>query len=158
MIRWCAMNCWRASRARCTNMEPLLNDLSQLYGQVEGTCSSSPQQVDLNEWLLPSLLPWRTVAQEKGLAVADGYRRDLPVIEIDPDRLNQVLGNLISNAIKYTPQGGAVTVTADAEPGLVNIGVCDTGPGIAPRSRNAFLSPSTAARRTAVSRRAWDWD
>ncbi|MEJ2754199.1 MAG: hypothetical protein P8169_16220, partial [Chloroflexota bacterium] len=49
------------------NMEPLLNDLSQLYGQVEGNIQISPQPVDLNEWLLPALLPWRTVARESGL-------------------------------------------------------------------------------------------
>jgi signal transduction histidine kinase len=132
------------------NMEPLLNDLAQLYGQGQGSIQLNVQPVDLNEWLLPSLLPWRTVAREKGLTWQADFAEDLPVVEIDPDRMNQVIGNLISNAIKYTPQGGAVTVTADADPGMINIAVCDTGPGIEPEEQERIFEPfyrSQAHRR-----------
>ena len=133
-----------------TNMEPLLNDLSQLYGQVQGTVQLTLQPVDLNEWLLPSLLPWRTVAQEKGLEWQTDIASDLPEVEIDPDRMNQVIGNLISNAIKYTPEGGAIAVTADAGKDVVNIGICDTGPGIDPEEQERIFEPfyrSQAHRR-----------
>ena len=133
-----------------TNMEPLLNDLSQLYGQVQGTVQLTLQPVDLNEWLLPALLPWRTVAREKGLAWQVDIAADLPTIEIDPERMNQVIGNLISNAIKYTPQGGAVAVTADADKDTVNIGICDNGPGIDPEEQERIFEPfyrSQAHRR-----------
>ena len=132
------------------NMEPLLNDLSQLYGQVQGRVQIAPQAVDLNEWLLPSLLPWRTVAREKGLDWQADVAADLPTIEIDPDRMNQVIGNLISNAIKYTPQGGTVTVTAEAGRDMVDIGVCDNGPGIDPEEQERIFEPfyrSQAHRR-----------
>jgi signal transduction histidine kinase len=132
------------------NMEPLLNDLAQLYGQGQGSIQLNVQPVDLNEWLLPSLLPWRTVAREKGLTWQADFAEDLPVVEIDPDRMNQVIGNLISNAIKYTPQGGAVTVTADADPGMINIAVCDTGPGIDLEEQERIFEPfyrSQAHRR-----------
>ena len=133
-----------------TNMEPLLNDLSQLYGQVQGTVQLTLQPVDLNEWLLPSLLPWRTVAQEKGLEWQTDIASDLPEVEIDPDRMSQVIGNLISNAIKYTPQGGAIVVTADAGKDVVNFGICDTGPGIDPEDQERIFEPfyrSQAHRR-----------
>ena len=133
-----------------TNMEPLLNDLSQLYGQVQGTVQLALQPVDLNEWLLPALLPWRTVAREKGLAWQVDIAADLPTIEIDPERMNQVIGNLISNAIKYTPQGGAVTVTGSAGRDMVNIGISDSGPGIDPEEQERIFEPfyrSQAHRR-----------
>ncbi len=133
-----------------TNMEPLLNDLSQLYGQVEGTVQIKPRAVDLNEWLLPSLLPWRTVAREKGLTWQADIAADLPTITADPDRLNQVIGNLLSNAIKYTPEGGAVIVTAAADAAVVHIAVCDTGPGIDPAEQELIFDPfyrSQAHRR-----------
>jgi signal transduction histidine kinase len=138
------------------NMEPLLNDLSQLYGQVEGNIQLSPQPVDLNEWLLPSLLPWRTVARERGLEWQADIVEDLPVVEIDPDRMSQVLGNLLSNAIKYTTEsassteGGVVAITADADQDMVNIAVCDTGPGIDQQEQERIFEPfyrSQAHRR-----------
>jgi two-component system sensor histidine kinase BaeS len=132
------------------NMEPLLNDLSQLYGQVEGGVQLNLQAVDLNEWLLPVLLPWRTVAREKDLEWEADIAENLPVVEIDPDRMNQVLGNLISNAIKYTPPGGVVTVTAGADWDKIRIGVCDSGPGIDPQEQERIFEPfyrSQAHRR-----------
>ncbi len=132
------------------NMEPLLNDLSQLYGQVEGTVQLNRRSVDLNEWLLPALLPWRTVAREKGLVWQTDVAADLPRLLIDPERMNQVLGNLISNAVKYTPEGGTVTVRAAAGGSEVHIGVCDDGPGIDLAEQERIFEPfyrSQAHRR-----------
>lgn len=59
----------------------------------------------------------------------------LPEIEADPQRISQVLGNLVSNALHHTPPGGTITLRGwvePAEPGRVNISVRDTGVGIAP--------------------------
>lgn len=55
---------------------------------------------------------------------------DLPTLRVWPDQLEAVLVNLVDNAIKYTPAGGAVTVQARRLPGLCQIRVTDTGPGI----------------------------
>jgi signal transduction histidine kinase len=55
---------------------------------------------------------------------------NLPEIYIDPERMAQVLGNLLSNALKYTPQGGRVLVTAGAHKSEAWYRVSDTGPGI----------------------------
>jgi signal transduction histidine kinase len=50
----------------------------------------------------------------------------------DPDRLAQVLANLLSNAVRYTPRGGVVTVRAEGRPGDVLVSVANTGEGIPP--------------------------
>jgi len=60
--------------------------------------------------------------------------RDPGEVSIDPDRLVQVLGNLLENAMRYTPQGGTIDVTCDRTgSGVVSISVVNTGPGIAPQ-------------------------
>jgi signal transduction histidine kinase len=55
---------------------------------------------------------------------------DLPTVNADRARLEQVLGNLIRNALRYTPEGGLVAVEAAPRDGLVEVIVEDTGPGI----------------------------
>lgn len=57
---------------------------------------------------------------------------DSVAVTVDPDRLGQVLGNLLDNALRYTPEGGTVTVTSTVLDNRVEITVSDTGEGIAP--------------------------
>ncbi|MFI5843509.1 sensor histidine kinase [Catenuloplanes sp. NPDC051500] len=57
---------------------------------------------------------------------------DDPEVIVDPVRLRQIVGNLVSNAIRHSPPGGAVTVRLSMRPGRMVIAVSDTGPGIAP--------------------------
>ncbi len=56
----------------------------------------------------------------------------LPVVRVDPQRMQQVLGNLVSNSLRYTPAGGAITLAAALSDGAVELTVADTGSGIAP--------------------------
>jgi len=57
---------------------------------------------------------------------------DLPLVDGDPVRLRQMIGNLLENAIKYTPEGGTVTLEAASEDSQVIMRVSDDGPGIPP--------------------------
>jgi signal transduction histidine kinase len=75
------------------------------------------------------------VAGEQGLELAIEYAADLPRVDADPHRLQQALSNLLGNAIKFTPAGGRVLLSArvadDQEEGLaIRFAVSDTGPGI----------------------------
>jgi signal transduction histidine kinase len=63
------------------------------------------------------------------------------MVDIDPDRLAQAVGNLFSNAIKYTPPGGSVTLSAGASEHDIWIAVADTGPGIAAEERERVFEP-----------------
>ncbi len=131
-------------------LQPLLDDLAQLHGQVTGKIQLQEEAVALSDWLPPLLLPWRAAAQEKGLHWQTNIPLDLPTIEIDPTKMAQVLGNLLSNAIKYTPAGGEVRVTAVAHTDHIAIAVQDTGPGIDPTEHKRVFEPfyrSTAQRR-----------
>jgi len=122
-------------------MEPLLDDLAQLHGQVEGNIALQWQEVNLGEWLPPLLLPWRAFAVDKGLTWQTEIPAHLPTVRIDPHRLAQALGNLLSNAIKYTPAPGGVQVTAGSTAEDVWIQISDTGPGISPGEQARVFEP-----------------
>jgi signal transduction histidine kinase len=73
------------------------------------------------------------------LAIGD----DLPIVVADEQRAEQVLTNLLGNAVKYTPEGEPVTVTVSADAGVVVTTVCDRGPGIAPAERDLVFERFT---------------
>jgi PAS domain S-box-containing protein len=70
----------------------------------------------------------------KGVSLQTDVPPDLPPVLADPARVRQIVGNLVGNAVKFTPTGGriAVRARADAEPGAVLVTVADSGPGIPP--------------------------
>ena len=70
-------------------------------------------------------------AEAKGLDLSVQVEPHLPAVRIDPDRIQQVLLNLVGNAIQYTPAHGRITVSAHREDGWIRIDVADTGAGIA---------------------------
>ena len=71
-------------------------------------------------------------AEQKGITLAVDVGDDLPLVHVDPERMTQVFGNLVSNALRYTPAGGAIRLGASAKDGHVVMQVQDTGTGIAP--------------------------
>ena len=77
---------------------------------------------------LSSMLPAASDGVELTTAVAD----DLPLIEVDPLRIREVLTNLVSNAVRHAGRPGSVRVVATAGAGWVEMGVVDSGPGIDP--------------------------
>jgi signal transduction histidine kinase len=77
---------------------------------------------------------------------------DFPVVLADEERISQVLSNLISNAIKYSPAGGEVRISGEARPEQVILCVSDQGPGIDPHDLphifDRFYRADEAARKT----------
>jgi signal transduction histidine kinase len=68
----------------------------------------------------------------RGVAIEDLVPDDLPPIFVDRERVHQVLFNLVDNAVRFTPSGGRVVVSARRANGSCEVSVTDTGPGIAP--------------------------
>lgn len=122
-------------------LQPLLDDLTQLHGQVLGTLELERTDVDLSEFLPVIVAPWRVAAQEKGL----GWREEIPAnlarVSVDGDRVARAIGNLLSNGIKYTPSGGTITVSAGSDASQAWICVGDTGPGIAEADQEHIFDP-----------------
>ena len=109
--------------------------LAELVGDVldtsrieAGTFSYRFEEVDLGR-VVAEAIETAVLAQQEVPVVASGHGA-LPAIRGDRTRLRQVLGNLIENAVKYSPEGGEVRVSAAAANGEVRIAVRDAGPGI----------------------------
>ncbi len=70
------------------------------------------------------------IANQRGISIEVETSPGLPEVNVDPDRMPQVLGNLVDNALRYTPEGGNVTLTAEYIPMGVALSVKDSGDGV----------------------------
>lgn len=123
------------------HIQQLMTDLHLVYEQAFGQITLDRQPTDLHEWLTTSLVHWRTAAQQKGLDWCAAIPDPLPILPIDPMRLGQALGNLVSNAIKFTPTPGTVTIAAGTTPTTFWITVTDSSPGIDPAEQEKIFEP-----------------
>jgi signal transduction histidine kinase len=101
---------------------------------AEGDADTNPPQLEELDLALAvrSAIDLATPSVERaGLRLQTEIPDSLPA-RADPDRLAQVLANLLSNAVRYTPTGGSITVRAERQPADVLISVANTGDGIPP--------------------------
>jgi signal transduction histidine kinase len=115
-------------------MERLIGDLLDASAIASGTLSIDTRPVSPFELLVEILEMHAAVCAERTIELTMACPQFLPEVRADFQRLLQVLGNLVGNAIKFTPRGGRIRVGATLEAGFVRFWVEDTGIGI-PRER-----------------------
>jgi signal transduction histidine kinase len=117
----------------------LINDLLD-HSRIEaGVVKVRPEPVDLGELLSAARQDHAVLARKKRLAFSFDPPKDLPRLSADPHRLRQVLDNLLSNAFKFTPEGGRVVLSARAGKREVVVSVKDSGVGLSPlEARRVF--------------------
>jgi PAS domain S-box-containing protein len=111
----------------------LINDLVDSARVASGKLRLEYRQVNLVDIVRSSFEAQKPAAETQALNYAFETKREQIVIFGDSGRLQQVFGNLISNAIKFTPQGGSVKVEIDGNEEAVAVTVSDTGQGIDPK-------------------------
>jgi len=122
-------------------LQRLLDDLAQLHDQVLGRRALNLVVVQFDQWLADTLTPWEAAARAKGLTWESQVMPDLPAMTIDPDRLAQAIGNILSNAIKFTPPGGQVSTRVAILNGKLTVCVADSGPGIPEDEQETVFHP-----------------
>jgi signal transduction histidine kinase len=110
----------------------LINDILDLSRLDAGKAELHEEPVQLGPLVSDCLRMVERQAQEGGLALSQDIASDLPRLLGDERRIKQVVINLLTNAIKFTPRGGQVIVAVRHDPDGVRICVDDTGIGIAP--------------------------
>ncbi|MBN1936984.1 MAG: GAF domain-containing protein [Anaerolineae bacterium] len=114
-----------------------LLDISKIEGEGLRLNLASESMADIVAEVVVAL---QQQVEEKGQVLVLDVPTDLPEIQADRDRMIQVVINLVSNASKYTPQGGKVTVKGWCENGHLMLDVRDTGIGISPQDRERLFT------------------
>jgi len=112
----------------------LINDMLDISRIESGRISLNPEDVEIHGAVEQAIAALRPLVEDKGLQVQTELVEEPSTIVADRARLQQILTNLISNACKYTPPGGWVTVRSESLDGQIAISVSDTGIGIPPEA------------------------
>jgi signal transduction histidine kinase len=127
-----------AVRSKCVNvintesrrLERIVGDMLSVSEIEAGSLKLRPGEVRLDAFFEELEADYRAQAGDKEIALKFDLPPKLPVLEGDRDKLMLALHNLVGNALKYTPAGGAVTVKVTEEGGWLSVAVTDTGIGI----------------------------
>lgn len=111
-------------------LQRLVADLEELSRAESDRLALDVRRAQVRTLIEAAAARLRPQFDDKGVALAVDVPPVLPPVVVDPDRIGQVLTNLLGNALQYTPAGGRVRISARRDPGGTAIAVSDTGIGI----------------------------
>jgi signal transduction histidine kinase/putative methionine-R-sulfoxide reductase with GAF domain len=117
----------------------LINDILDLSKIEAGRMELEPADFDLPSSIDNALTLVRERAGRRGITLGRAIDEHVGTIRGDERKVKQVLLNLLSNALKFTPEGGRIDVRAAVSDGMVEVSVADTGVGIAPEDQEAVF-------------------
>jgi signal transduction histidine kinase len=117
--------------AQTERLTRLVDQLLELSRLESGDVPMVREQLALRPLVERVLTEIEVVSSRRDVEVSDRVPADLPAVYADAERVHQVLFNLLDNAVRFTPSGGRITITASRRNGAVDVAVADTGPGIA---------------------------
>lgn len=128
----------------------LINDLLDLSRIESGRIEARRERLDIATLIAGVAAAFRPQLERKGQHLALDFDAGLPAVSGDADRIIQVFTNLISNAHKYTPNGGSITVRGTAEREAVRVDVTDSGMGLTPDEQGQLFTRFFRSRRRAA--------
>jgi PAS domain S-box-containing protein len=130
------------------HMLGLIDDLLDLSRVQVGKFTVSQEPVALSPVVKAALVEVAGAAMAKDVTLVNRVPGELPVVDADAQRVRQVMANLVGNALKFTPAGGTITVSAEAAEDGVRVSVADTGIGIAPEQQTRIFQSFTQVDMT----------
>jgi two-component system, OmpR family, sensor histidine kinase BaeS len=131
----------RGMEEETSRLQYLLDELANLYDKAMGGLELDRKPVQAAAWLRGVLIPWKAAAEEKHIQWQEEIPDSLPSISIDSVRMAQVVGNILSNAIKYTSPGGTMKIAASVDEKAFLLKVSDTGAGVLAEEREKIFLP-----------------
>jgi signal transduction histidine kinase len=123
-------------------LHAMIRDLLEATRAESGKLRVEPRCISLRELIPQAVAMLRPTADAKKIGLEIGVDQRLPLVHADPDRVLEVLINLLDNAIKFTPEEGSVVVKAclvEADSDAVYISVSDTGRGMGPEAKTLIF-------------------
>jgi signal transduction histidine kinase len=114
----------------CRHLVRLLNDLLDLARSDAGRLTIRPSPTEVTPLVEDVVRTMRAQTESAGQSLTVRVEPDLPPVNVEPDRIRQILVNLLTNAHEYSPEGASIAVEAGAVGAEVEIAVIDDGPGI----------------------------
>jgi signal transduction histidine kinase/CheY-like chemotaxis protein len=133
----------------CLHLANMINDVLDLSRAEAGHMTLQREQVDLTEVIESATNVVRPLIEKKGLALEVVLCDDLSEVYCDRIRIRQVLLNLVSNAVRFTGQGG-IKIQAKRQEHQVIVSVADTGSGISPNDADKIFEPFYQAEKRPV--------
>ena len=128
-------------------LSKLINDLLALSRLERDDATLQCTDFDMNEMLRRAVIRRMNDLDRKRMEVEPDFRLDPCMVHADSDRMEQVVVNLLDNAIKFTPEGGKIRLTTEDSGDLVTVTVWDNGPGILPEDRGKVFDRFFTADR-----------
>ncbi len=119
----------------------MINEILELAKAEVGGLEVNLEKVRLDEVIADARRTIDELAKGAGISLSMRVPQTLPDVEADPNRLREIILNLVDNAVKYTPKGGRVSVSAVARNSHVVVSVADTGVGIPPEAKDRIFEP-----------------
>ncbi len=118
-------------REEAERLEHLVEDLRTLSMADAGELKLSMEPTLVEDLLRNAEKVYAHQARQKQITIEVNAEPDLPEVNVDPKRMKELLTNILDNALRYTPQGGRITMSASSVDHAVEIRVQDSGPGLA---------------------------
>lgn len=122
--------CLLITQRNINRLSRLISDLLDISRIEAGRIQLNKQPVDLVGLIKEVLNIFQETAKENDLKLTTHFDSELPKVWADPDKITQVVTNLLGNALKFTPAGGQITIRAASSPDFIQVDVMDTGLGI----------------------------
>lgn len=120
----------------------VINDILDITKLQSGRFILDQQDIEIDEVLRTCLFGIRASAKEAGVTINDSIAEDLASVRGDPNKLQQIFTNVLSNAIKFTPKNGTITLRAfNDTPDSITVSVADTGIGMSQDDIAIALTP-----------------
>ena len=113
-------------------MDKLITEMLELSRLESGESPLDLEDVDPSVLTNAAVLQFSTVIEQSELTLESSTHPELPPVRVDVEKMSHVFANLISNAIKWTPSGGTITIKTWLDEGSICFSVADTGQGIEP--------------------------
>jgi two-component system sensor histidine kinase GlrK len=125
-------------RDNSVKLQRLIEELLDYQRALHAAASLEVKPIVLDALVTEAAKAHELAAQSKGLRLVIDSQSAM--LEADPEKLRSIIDNLISNAVKFTPAGGTITVRARAQAGEAMIEVMDSGPGVPPEERESIFN------------------